>query len=90
MATTIVPPELLDSVVAYFHPQRIILFGSLARGEAGPDSDIDLLVVVAEVAASRIMFKDILMLIARLRAPPALAGEVQGSNATKNDGKGAP
>jgi len=46
MATTIVPPELLDSVVAYFHPQRVILFGSVARGEAGPDSDIDLLVVV--------------------------------------------
>lgn len=46
MATTIVPPELLDRVVAYFHPQRVILFGSVARGEAGPDSDIDLLVVV--------------------------------------------
>jgi hypothetical protein len=39
------PPELLDSVVAYFKPRRAILFGSAARGEAGPDSDIDLLVV---------------------------------------------
>jgi len=46
MATTIVPPELLDRVVAYFNPQRVILFGSAARGEAGPDSDIDLLVIV--------------------------------------------
>ena len=46
MATTIVPPGLLDRVVAYFHPQRVILFGSVARGEAGPDSDIDLLVIV--------------------------------------------
>jgi predicted nucleotidyltransferase len=27
------------------HPQRIILFGSYARGRAGPDSDVDLLVV---------------------------------------------
>ena len=42
----LVPPELLDSVVAYFQPRRVILFGSAARGEAGPDSDIDLLVVV--------------------------------------------
>jgi HEPN domain-containing protein len=37
---------LLDPVVEYFKPQRVILFGSRARGEAGRDSDIDLLVVV--------------------------------------------
>jgi predicted nucleotidyltransferase len=42
----LVPPVLLDSVVAYFNPRRVIVFGSVARGEAGPDSDIDLLVVV--------------------------------------------
>src|SRR5947209_19766288 len=40
------PAELLDPVVAYFHPQRVILFGSRARGEATRDSDIDLLVIV--------------------------------------------
>jgi HEPN domain-containing protein len=37
---------LLDPVVEYFHPQRVILFGSRARGEATRDSDIDLLVIV--------------------------------------------
>jgi predicted nucleotidyltransferase len=42
----LVPPALLDSVVAYFNPRRVIVFGSVARGEAGPDSDIDLLVIV--------------------------------------------
>jgi HEPN domain-containing protein len=41
-----VPRALLDSVVEYFRPQRVILFGSTARGEAGRDSDIDLLVIV--------------------------------------------
>jgi hypothetical protein len=46
MSAALVPPELLNPVVAYFRPQRVILFGSAARGEAGPDSDIDLLVVV--------------------------------------------
>ena len=46
MVAALVPPELLDGVVAHFAPQRVILFGSAARGEAGPDSDIDLLVVV--------------------------------------------
>jgi hypothetical protein len=46
MSSTLVPPELLDPVVAYFQPRRVILFGSAARGDAGPDSDIDLLVIV--------------------------------------------
>jgi len=36
------PPKLLETVVAHFHPRRVILFGSVARGEEGPDSDIDL------------------------------------------------
>jgi len=43
---SLVPPGLLDSVVAYFNPRQVIVFGSVARGEAGPDSDIDLLVIV--------------------------------------------
>ena len=42
----LVPGELLRSVVAHFHPQQVIVFGSVARGEAGPDSDIDLVVVL--------------------------------------------
>jgi predicted nucleotidyltransferase len=33
-----------------FHPQRVILFGSYARGEAGVDSDVDLLVVMDSTA----------------------------------------
>lgn len=33
-----------------FHPDRIYVFGSQARGTAGPDSDIDLLVVVPAAA----------------------------------------
>jgi uncharacterized protein len=41
-----VPRDLLDPVIEYFEPRRVILFGSRARGEATRDSDIDLLVVV--------------------------------------------
>ncbi len=41
-----IPPELLEPIVAYYRPQRVILFGSQARGDAGANSDIDLLVVV--------------------------------------------
>ncbi len=45
-----VPEELLDAVVAHFDPLQVILFGSRARGEAGVDSDIDLLVVLDDAA----------------------------------------
>ncbi len=43
-SSVFVPAGLLESVVAYFHPRRVILFGSQARRDAGADSDIDLLV----------------------------------------------
>ena len=33
-------------IVRRFKPERIILFGSRARGDATPDSDVDLLVVM--------------------------------------------
>jgi predicted nucleotidyltransferase len=37
--------EIVRRVVEVAEPERIILFGSAARGESRPDSDIDLLVV---------------------------------------------
>lgn len=41
--------ELIEKVkqrlVGSFHPQRIILFGSRARGTADPRSDVDILVI---------------------------------------------
>jgi predicted nucleotidyltransferase len=36
--------EVVDRVVHAFHPKRIVVFGSVARGEAGPDSDLDLFI----------------------------------------------
>jgi predicted nucleotidyltransferase len=50
MTARAVPSELLNSMVSYFRPQRVTLFGSAARGEAGPDSDIDLLVILDDDA----------------------------------------
>jgi uncharacterized protein len=38
-------PSVVDEVVRAVDPAEVILFGSVARGEDGPDSDIDLLVV---------------------------------------------
>jgi predicted nucleotidyltransferase len=40
------PEGLLKRVVDHLDPVQVILFGSHARGDAGPDSDWDLLVVV--------------------------------------------
>lgn len=40
--------EIVRRIVAASQPQKVILFGSWARGEAQPDSDIDLLVVVED------------------------------------------
>ena len=37
---------MVRRIVSRFHPEKIILFGSHARGDAGPDSDVDLLVVM--------------------------------------------
>jgi uncharacterized protein len=37
--------EIVRRVVEVAEPEQIILFGSAARGEMGPDSDVDLLVV---------------------------------------------
>ena len=42
--------ELVRRLVEAFHPEKIFLFGSKARGEAGPDSDYDLLVLVGDEA----------------------------------------
>lgn len=38
-------PHVVDQIVVRFRPVRVILFGSVARGEEGPDSDLDLMVV---------------------------------------------
>ena len=40
--------ELVKTIVELVHLLRILLFGSHARNEAGPDSDIDLLIVMPE------------------------------------------
>lgn len=45
-------PRIIDNlvrrIVEVVHPLRIILFGSAARGDMGPYSDIDILVVIPD------------------------------------------
>jgi len=55
-AETILHDRKLDELVRRlrdaYAPERIYLFGSKARGDDGPDSDYDLLVVVPDNAAA--------------------------------------
>ena len=46
-------PEITRRIVEASRPEKIILFGSHALGEAGPDSDLDFLVVMRKVAHLR-------------------------------------
>ncbi len=40
--------EMVRRLVERLRPEKIYLFGSRARGDAGPDSDYDLMIVVSE------------------------------------------
>jgi predicted nucleotidyltransferase len=44
---------MIQRIVTQFAPKQVILFGSQARGDAGPNSDVDLLVVLAKVKDRR-------------------------------------
>ena len=37
--------DIIRRIVEVAHPEKIILFGSAARGEMGPNSDVDLLII---------------------------------------------
>ena len=56
--------EIVQRLADAYHPLRIYLFGSNARGTAGPDSDYDLLVVVRddappELRSSKLAYKSL-------------------------------
>jgi uncharacterized protein len=58
MASTIGPAEfdapdpalapIVRRLIEAFHPEKIYLFGSHARGDAGPDSDYDLMLIMPD------------------------------------------
>jgi predicted nucleotidyltransferase/HEPN domain-containing protein len=42
--------EIVRRLIQAYQPEKVYLFGSKARGDAGPDSDFDLMVVVPDAA----------------------------------------
>lgn len=43
---------IVEKLVSVYAPLKVYLFGSMARGDAGPDSDYDILLVVPDDAGS--------------------------------------
>jgi len=53
MTTEVAIQTMVDRIVQRFHPVRVVLFGSHARGTATAESDVDLLVVLPQIADKR-------------------------------------
>jgi predicted nucleotidyltransferase len=47
--------EIARRLVEHYRPERIYLFGSAARGDYGPDSDLDFCVVVPDDAPAELL-----------------------------------
>jgi uncharacterized protein len=64
-------PDLVAAIVEGFDPVKVLLFGSVAHGTDGPDSDIDLLVVLddAEPAVRRQLMVDLRKASRSIAAP---------------------
>jgi len=61
--------EMVRRIVAQFRPDKIILFGSHARGDARPGSDVDLLVVMPVQGSKRRRATEIDMALADRTVP---------------------
>ncbi len=67
--TKAVLEEMVRRIVAAVHPDKIILFGSHARGDAGPDSDLDLMVVAPSDRPRWRRTKPVLVALRGMRFP---------------------
>lgn len=60
---------MVSRIVERVNPEKIILFGSSARGTAGAESDVDLMVVVKEKISKRKKASEIYTFLAGLGVP---------------------
>lgn len=51
--------EIVRRLAEAYRPERIYLFGSTARGDPGPDSDYDLMIIVREDAPLQLLSEDL-------------------------------
>ena len=69
MAAAAAIDAMVRAIVEHVSPEKVILFGSHARGSAGPDSDVDLLVVLRDVTNPRSKAKELYLLLAESGIP---------------------
>jgi len=60
---------MVRRIVRRFRPERVVLFGSHARGDAGPESDVDLLVVMPVDGSKRQRQLEVRMALHDIRTP---------------------
>ena len=60
---------MVELIVAQFQPEKIILFGSHARGDGTPDSDVDLLIVMPVEGSKRAKQLEIRAAVHDVRVP---------------------
>lgn len=61
--------KMVRRIVKRFDPEKIILFGSHARGTARPDSDVDLLIVMPVAGSKRKMQLELRTALHDVRVP---------------------
>jgi predicted nucleotidyltransferase len=61
--------EMVRRIVERFHPEKIVLFGSYARGNPTGDSDVDLLVVMQVTTSKRKQAAEIDVALADIGLP---------------------
>jgi predicted nucleotidyltransferase len=61
--------RMVKRLVRRFDPDQIILFGSHARGDARPDSDVDLLVVLPLTGSKRAKRVEMQLAVRDIRVP---------------------
>jgi uncharacterized protein len=69
MSSDPVVERVVKVIAEAIHPQKIILFGSRAKGTARPDSDLDLVVIYAGEKSKRQVKLDIHRLMEPLSVP---------------------
>ncbi|MEI7990054.1 MAG: nucleotidyltransferase domain-containing protein [Chloroflexota bacterium] len=62
-------PEITRRILSVSRPQKIILFGSYARGDYNTDSDLDLLVILEGIESPRVESNRLRRVLRGLLAP---------------------
>jgi predicted nucleotidyltransferase len=76
---------MTERIRAACDPRRIVLFGSRARGQAGPHSDVDLLVVLDRIEHRRRLAVNLRRLLADLPLPKDVVLATPEEIATRGD-----